>query len=117
MAFDEDTVLTGSQDGLIRIISILPNSMLGVVGEHGDFPVETLALSHDRCAQAMPFCGFFSSLPCTYLSTLWYRSSQQVGQVVSGRPSGLLSCPVEAQMGPNAYCNAAAQCLTAARPL
>ena len=50
MAFDEDTVLTGSQDGLIRIISILPNSMLGVVGEHGDFPVETLALSHDRCA-------------------------------------------------------------------
>ena len=49
MAFDEDTVLTGSQDGLIRIISILPNSMLGVVGEHGDFPVEALALSHDRC--------------------------------------------------------------------
>ena len=41
-------MLTGSQDGLIRIISILPNSMLGVVGEHGDFPVETLALSHDR---------------------------------------------------------------------
>lgn len=49
MAFDEDTVLTGSQDGLIRIISILPNRMLGVVGEHGDFPVEALALSHDRC--------------------------------------------------------------------
>ena len=53
VAFDEDTVLTGSQDGLIRIISILPNSMLGVVGEHGDFPVEALALSHDRCACAM----------------------------------------------------------------
>ena len=50
MAFDEDTVLTGSQDGLIRVISILPNRMLGVVGEHGDFPVEALALSHDRCA-------------------------------------------------------------------
>ncbi|CAK0786967.1 hypothetical protein CVIRNUC_010181 [Coccomyxa viridis] len=48
VAFDEDTVLTGSQDGLIRVISILPNRMLGVVGEHGDFPVEALALSHDR---------------------------------------------------------------------
>ena len=47
VAFDEDTVLTGSQDGLIRVISILPNRMLGVVGEHGDFPVEALALSHD----------------------------------------------------------------------
>ena len=49
VAFDEDTVLTGSQDGLIRVISILPNRMLGVVGEHGEFPVETLALSQDRC--------------------------------------------------------------------
>ena len=48
VAFDEDTVLTGSQDGLIRVISILPNRMVGVVGEHGDFPVEALALSHDR---------------------------------------------------------------------
>ena len=49
VAFDEDTVLTGSQDGLIRVISVLPNRMLGVVGEHGEFPVETLALSQDRC--------------------------------------------------------------------
>ena len=53
MAFDEDTVLTGSQDGLIRVISILPNQMLGVVGEHGDFPVENLALSQDRCILAV----------------------------------------------------------------
>lgn len=53
VAFDEDTVLTGSQDGLIRVISILPNQMLGVVGEHGDFPVENLALSQDRCILAV----------------------------------------------------------------
>ena len=45
VAFDEDSVVTGSQDGLIRLISILPNRMLGVLGEHGDLPVESLAVS------------------------------------------------------------------------
>lgn len=48
VAFDEDTVITGSHDGLIRLVSILPNRMLAVVGEHGDYPVETLALSANR---------------------------------------------------------------------
>ncbi len=45
VAFDEDSVVTGSQDGLLRLISILPNRMLGVLGEHGDLPVESLAVS------------------------------------------------------------------------
>lgn len=39
VAFDEDTVITGSHDGMVRLISILPNRMLGVVGEHGDYPI------------------------------------------------------------------------------
>ena len=46
--FDADTLLTGSSDGVIRIVSILPNKMLGVVGEHDAYPVERLSLSHDR---------------------------------------------------------------------
>ena len=42
---DEDTLLTGSSDGLIRIVSILPNKPLGIVGEHfADNPVERLCL-------------------------------------------------------------------------
>eukprot|EP00897_Mesotaenium_endlicherianum_P002095 jgi/Mesen1/1913/ME000143S00957 len=45
---DEDTIVTGSSDGLIRIVSILPNKMLGIVGEHADYPIERLAFSHDR---------------------------------------------------------------------
>jgi WD40 repeat protein len=45
---DEDTLLTGSSDGIIRIVSILPNKMIGVIGEHADFPVERLGFSHDR---------------------------------------------------------------------
>lgn len=44
---DEDTVFTGSSDGIVRIISVLPNKMIGVVGEHGEMPVERMALSSD----------------------------------------------------------------------
>ena len=48
MKIDEDTVFTGSSDGMIRIVSILPNKLLGVVGEHSDCPIERLTLSPDR---------------------------------------------------------------------
>ncbi len=42
---DEDTVITGSADGLLRIVSILPNKMIGVVGQHPKATVEQLAIS------------------------------------------------------------------------
>jgi hypothetical protein len=40
--------VTGSSDGIIRIIGVLPNKMLGIVGEHSDMPVERMDLSADR---------------------------------------------------------------------
>ncbi|GLC46097.1 hypothetical protein PLESTB_001033100 [Pleodorina starrii] len=49
VAFDEDTLLTGSSDGGVRVVGVLPNRLLGILGQHnGDFPVERLALSSDR---------------------------------------------------------------------
>jgi len=47
VALNDDLLLTGSSDGVIRVISILPNKMLGVVGEHSEWPVERLCLSPD----------------------------------------------------------------------
>lgn len=44
----EDIICTGSSDGMIRAVNILPNRFLGIVGDHTDFPIEDLALSHDR---------------------------------------------------------------------
>lgn len=44
---DENSVITGSSDGLIRVVSIQPNKVLGVIGDHEDFPVE--GLSRSRC--------------------------------------------------------------------
>eukprot|EP00003_Mantamonas_plastica_P011464 TRINITY_DN2118_c2_g1_i2.p1 TRINITY_DN2118_c2_g1~~TRINITY_DN2118_c2_g1_i2.p1 ORF type:complete len:321 (+),score=134.19 TRINITY_DN2118_c2_g1_i2:419-1381(+) len=47
LAYDDDVVIVGSSDGLIRAISIHPNSVMGVIGEHPDFPVERMSLSGD----------------------------------------------------------------------
>ncbi|XP_002740021.1 WD repeat-containing protein 55-like [Saccoglossus kowalevskii] len=44
----DDIVCTGSLDGTIRAVHILPNRFLGIVGEHEDFPIESLAVSHDQ---------------------------------------------------------------------
>lgn len=43
----DDVVATGSSDGMIRLVQILPSKLLGVVADHGEYPVERLALSRD----------------------------------------------------------------------
>jgi len=45
---DEDTVLTGSSDGLIRLVQLHPDKLLGVLGEHDGYPVEKLQFNADR---------------------------------------------------------------------
>lgn len=45
---DEDTIITGSSDGIVRLITIQPNKLVGIIGEHADFPIERLAWSRDR---------------------------------------------------------------------
>lgn len=31
---DEDTIVTGSSDGMLRVVSLQPNKLVGVLGEH-----------------------------------------------------------------------------------
>ncbi|GBB92887.1 hypothetical protein RclHR1_04640024 [Rhizophagus clarus] len=45
---NDDLICTGSSDGIIRLVGILPNKFLGVIGDHDDFPIECLRLSHDE---------------------------------------------------------------------
>lgn len=47
LKLDESTLLTGSSDGLIRVVSIHPNKLLGVLGEC-PFSIEKLCISADR---------------------------------------------------------------------
>ncbi|CAM9940597.1 unnamed protein product, partial [Choristocarpus tenellus] len=47
LKLDEDTVLTGSSDGIIRwvVVSLQPDKFLGLLGDHEDFPVESIEVS------------------------------------------------------------------------
>jgi WD40 repeat protein len=46
---DEDTLLTGSSDGWIRVVQIHPDKFVGVLGQdHGGFPVEKLGFNASR---------------------------------------------------------------------
>lgn len=50
--YDEDTVITGGEDGLIRAVSVLPNRILAILGDPLDqeegFHIQAISLSHDR---------------------------------------------------------------------
>ncbi|KAF6174161.1 hypothetical protein GIB67_033693, partial [Kingdonia uniflora] len=48
LKLDENRVITGSENGLISLVGILPNRIIRPITEHSDYPVEGLAFSHDR---------------------------------------------------------------------
>ncbi|THH14826.1 hypothetical protein EW146_g5559 [Bondarzewia mesenterica] len=41
------TILTGSSDGLLRAVQLLPTKLVGVIADHGDFPIECIAVDRD----------------------------------------------------------------------
>ncbi|XP_020860841.1 WD repeat-containing protein 55 [Phascolarctos cinereus] len=51
----DNLLCTGSTDGIIRAVNILPNRVVGSVGQHAGEPVEQLALSH--CGQLLASSG------------------------------------------------------------
>lgn len=38
------TILTGSSDGYVRAVQILPTTLLGVVADHGEWPIERISI-------------------------------------------------------------------------
>jgi WD repeat-containing protein 55 len=59
--YDEDTVITGCEDGLIRAVSILPNRIVAILGDPIDtddeiFHIQKVSLSHDK--QLLVSCSF-----------------------------------------------------------
>jgi len=45
---DDDTVITGSDDGLLRVVTMFPHRIQGVLGDHENFPVEGFDRSYDH---------------------------------------------------------------------
>ncbi|KAJ7507256.1 WD40-repeat-containing domain protein [Mycena galericulata] len=47
----ENTILTGSSDGLVRAVQVLPTRLVGVVADHGELPIERLAVGSGGAAR------------------------------------------------------------------
>ena len=51
MKIDENTLVSGCEDGFLRGVSIYPSKMLQTLGQHEEedhFPIQSLSLSHCR---------------------------------------------------------------------
>lgn len=44
----EDLCVTGSSDGLLRIVQLFPHKLVGVAGDHSSLPAEKVVLSYDQ---------------------------------------------------------------------
>ncbi|KAJ2032590.1 hypothetical protein IWW57_000146 [Coemansia sp. S610] len=44
----EDMCVTGSSDGLLRIVQLFPHKLVGIAGDHKSLPVEKVVLSYDQ---------------------------------------------------------------------
>ena len=61
---DENTILTGSEDGFLRGVSIYPNKIVSVLGNHSEddehFPIQKISLSH--CRNFVASCSHDNSI-------------------------------------------------------
>eukprot|EP00615_Pteridomonas_danica_P006641 CAMPEP_0114371084 /NCGR_PEP_ID=MMETSP0101-20121206/33024_1 /TAXON_ID=38822 ORGANISM="Pteridomonas danica, Strain PT" /NCGR_SAMPLE_ID=MMETSP0101 /ASSEMBLY_ACC=CAM_ASM_000211 /LENGTH=415 /DNA_ID=CAMNT_0001522995 /DNA_START=13 /DNA_END=1260 /DNA_ORIENTATION=- len=48
LKLNEETILTGSSDGFIRVVGIQPSKLYGLVGDHEGFPLEKMRWSNDK---------------------------------------------------------------------
>ena len=66
VTLDDETVLTGSSDGLVRVVQILPSKLLGVIASHNGLPVERMK----RKDRVLASIGHSNAVKLTDLSPL-----------------------------------------------
>jgi len=69
----ENVLVTGSSDGLIRVVEILPNKILGVVGGHDGFPIERIKMSRDN--NILASCSHDNSIKFWDVSFFWGKGN------------------------------------------
>ncbi|WVW81388.1 hypothetical protein I302_103380 [Kwoniella bestiolae CBS 10118] len=69
VALTPDVIATGSEDGMIRVLQVLPHKFLGVIASHEEYPIERIKLdrnskwlgsvSHDECLKLTDVSDLF----------------------------------------------------------
>ncbi|KAH9854606.1 WD40 repeat-like protein [Lenzites betulinus] len=65
------TILTGSSDGLLRAVQLLPTKLLGVIADHGEFPIERIAVDMSGEGRWVGSAGHEESLKLTDLKEVF----------------------------------------------
>ncbi|KAG1365477.1 putative WD repeat-containing protein 55 [Cocos nucifera] len=80
LKLDEDTLISGSEDGVIRLVGILPNRIIQPLAEHSEYPIERLAFSNDR--------KFLGSISHDQMLKLWDLQELLDGHPGTPAPDG-----------------------------
>lgn len=86
LPLDDTTVLTGSSDGLVRVVQILPHKFLGVVADHGmGLPVERMK----RREGVLVSCGHGNEVKVTDIGSLLDDDSDDEDEDDEGDDAGM----------------------------
>ncbi|KII91734.1 hypothetical protein PLICRDRAFT_105979 [Plicaturopsis crispa FD-325 SS-3] len=72
------TILTGSSDGLLRAVQLFPTKLLGVVADHGEFPVERIAVDRGGEGRWVGSAGHEEVLRLTDLKDVFEDEDDEV---------------------------------------
>jgi hypothetical protein len=78
---DDGWVCTGSDDGKIRLIHLLPNYVVKVLGHHQSYPVERMVI--DQAKTRLVSCGHDGFVRTWDLRSLWNYGRESLNHDVS----------------------------------
>ncbi|KAI6041524.1 WD40-repeat-containing domain protein [Pisolithus marmoratus] len=101
------TILTGSSDGLMRIVQLFPTKLLGIVADHGSFPVERIAIDQSGEGRWVGSAGHEDVLKLTDLKEVLEDEDSNQDAFLEehesdegeGTSTGLQNLPVDAAEG------------------
>ncbi|KAI9098788.1 WD40-repeat-containing domain protein [Phlyctochytrium arcticum] len=73
-SLDDSVIMTASGDGILRAIRILPNELVGAVGDHGEMAVESIRVSRDR--KWVGSCAHDGVIMLMPMALKWRRSKK-----------------------------------------
>lgn len=76
----ETTILTGSSDGLLRAVQLFPTKLLGVVADHGEFPIERIAVDRGGEGRWVGSAGHEEVLKLTDLEEVFGDDDNEDGE-------------------------------------
>lgn len=82
------TILTGSSDGLLRAVQLLPTKLIGVIADHGSFPIERIAIDRGGEGRWVGSAGHEEVLKLTDLKEVFEDEDKNEAADETGEDGG-----------------------------